>query len=351
VFLPEQNQKSRFSSEWRLKLSGVDLHDERRQSKTIGLAADLKSQYLLSKSLKLDIQPTIKLQTGQSQSFDGADAPENKIVLNQAALQYSVNRNLKLAGGALNQGSIHSSLLVDPIAFPAIRIESPWGDDNFKVTITAESAIPTSTSLSSNTKELEATPSLNALISKLNWRANDLLNGKLGVGFFIFGNLPSSVAQKSFLLGNNVNKLSEAEYRFQSDFEGFEAIAEIEFHFSSAFKGVLGGEYLTNQKAGRDENSGYLFFGKGITELPRDKELQLSGGYFNIAPDAAVSYFNASGFETNRVGYYAEVQMAFKKEAFSLGLRFSEADVMFSSTVQSREQMLLLKMETFYANL
>lgn len=349
--LPEAKKESKFSAEWRLRLSGSDMHDEQSQSKVVDIRAEIKAKYLLSSSLQLDIQPTLRLQSGQTQSVDGADKPENKITLNQAAAHYLPFQGFRLSAGALNQRHMHTQLLMDNLAFPAARMEGLLKYGNFKTSLAVESAIPTSTSLSTNTKELEPTPSLNSAALKLNWQASKNLYWKTTAGYFVFNNLPSAVAQQSRLLGNEVDKISDAQYVFMNKYEGIQASTEFEFPVLSALDINIGGEYLINQKATSDNNQAYRFFANSEIHLTKNMGLIIGGSYFSVAPEAAVAYFNATGFETNRVGYAAESALSFNKEGFLVGLKYVDAEVMFANTVQSREKTLFIKLETFYADL
>lgn len=349
--LSQNTPTDKFSAEWRLRLAGTDIHDEQSQSKIIDIRTEIKAKYLLSSSLYLDIQPSLRLQSGQTQSVDGADKPENKIALNQAATHYTPLQSLKLSAGALNQRHMHTSLLMDSIAFPAARAEGSLKTGTFKSALAMESAIPTSTSLSTNTKELEPTPSLNSALLKLKWQPSGKMYFKTSAGYFAYNNLPSAVAQKSRLLGNEINKISEAQYNFLYRYEGLQGSAEVGVPVFESLDVTLGAEYLLNQKAPSDQGTASLVFGRGDIHLSKNTDLQISGSYFSIAPEAAVSYFNAGCFETNRVGYSAESTVAFKKEGFSIGVKYSDAEVMFSNTFQSREKTLLIKLETFYANI
>jgi len=349
--LPTAEKESRFAAEWRLRLSGSDVHDEQSQSKIVDIRAEFKARYLLSNSLQLDVQPTVRLQSGQTQSVDGADKPENKITLNQAAVHYLPVSALRFSAGALNQRHMHSEILLDRIAFPAARAEALLKTNNFKTSLALESAIPTSTSLSTNTKELEPTPSLNTVALKFNWQAAKNLYWKTTGGYFIYNNLPSSVAKQSGLLGNEVEKISDAQYAFTYKYEGYEASTEFEFPVFSALDINAGAEYVQNQKAPSEQNSAYRYYLNGEFHLSKNMDLTLGGGYFSVAPEAAVAYFNATGFETNRVGYSMESSLAFNKERFLIGVRYTDSEVMYSNAIQSREKTWFIKLETFYADI
>ncbi len=351
MVLKESESQPRFSADWRLRLSGTEIKDEQSQSKMVDLRTEIKAKYLLSSSLHLDIQPSLRLQAGQTQSIDGADKPESKIYLYQAAAHYRPASFFRTSAGALNQRYMHTGLLVDAIAFPAARAEALLKTTNTKSILAIESAIPTSTSLSTSSKELEATPSLNSAMIKTSWESDSQVEAKISFGYFAYNNIPSTIAQKSSLLGNEINKISDANFAFVYKFEGIEAATELQVPLSSYMDLIAGAEYLINQKAPSDLNKATVYFSRVSIHLSKNKDFILGGSYFTVAPESAVSYFNASAYETNRIGYSSEASLAFKKEGFSLGLKYTDAEVMYSNAFQSREKTLLLKLETFYANL
>lgn len=342
---------SKFAAEWRLVLSGTDNRDLQSQSKIVDIRTDINAKYLLSDSLNLDIQPTLRLQSGQSQSVNGADKPDSKITLNQAALHFSPISQLKTSLGALNQKYIHTGLTLDPIAFPAARIEAMVKSGNLLSSLTFESAIPTSTSLSTNTKELEATPSLNSVSLTFDWKISKNHYWKTQAGYFIFGNLPSTVAQESGLLGNDVTKLSESDYRFLHEYEGYEASTHFKFPLMTLIDITGGAEYVINQKAPEELNTAYRYLVGAEFHFNSNVTVGVQGSYFSVAPEATVAYFNAGSFETNRIGYSIENFISFKKAAFKFGYKYTDSEVMFTNPVQSREKTILIVLETFYANI
>lgn len=343
--------EKKFSAEWRLRMSGEDYHDEQSQSKIFALKTDLKAKYQLHSSLLIDLQPSLRLQSGTTQSVDGADKPENKISLTQAALVYRPFNMTRVSAGALNQTYLHSDLLVDEIAFPAARAELLLTRGTLLSALVLESAIPTSTSLSTNTRELEPTPSLNTVALKMNLQGSKNLYLRMTGGYFIFNNLPSAVAQSSRLLGNEVDVISDAQYAFTHKFEGYEAKAEFKapaLHWLNIYGKA---EYIVNIKAPSGLNSGSIY-GLGA-EIFFDKALSLDfeGGVFSIAPEAAVSYFNAGRLETNRNGYFANTFLDFEKQGFRVGIQYQQSDVMYINSIQSKDQKVFLKLETSYVDI
>ncbi|MBC7465017.1 MAG: hypothetical protein H7256_03415 [Bdellovibrio sp.] len=341
-------EPSKFAAEWRVSLSGTDYNDEKNKSKFVNFNLDLKTTYILTPVLIFDFQPSVKLLSGQTQTIDGADRMENRIVLSQAAIRYAPADFFAFAAGALNQRALHTPLLVDDIAFPAARIESMYRNNEFATGIGIESAIPTSTSLSANTKELEPSPSLNSAALIFSWQKNRNSKVRASVGYFAYNNLPSAVAQQSLLLGNDVQQLSEAQYSFMYQFQGLEAGLELQLPLMTLFDVIADASYLHNDKApsGYSDASSYNL--GGLFHLSKGTDWSVQGGYFSVAPDAAVAYFNANNFETNRVGYNIQSFIHFIKEGFKFGVIYMDSNLMYISPVQYREKTLILKLETNY---
>ncbi len=91
--MPEISRSNQFSAEWRLRLTGLDSHDEQSQSKIVDIRTEIKAKYkLIDETLLLDLQPSLRLQSGQSQSVEGADKPENKISLKSSRLAFSARK-------------------------------------------------------------------------------------------------------------------------------------------------------------------------------------------------------------------------------------------------------------------
>ncbi len=346
-----KKEDRRLNAEWRVGLIARDKSNLEAQSKFVDFKLDLKAEYRLTSSLYLDIQPSFRLQAGQSQSVDGADKAENRILLNQAAANYTPVNFFKISAGALNQRAMHTSLLMDELAFPGARAAGTMTAGNWKTVLSAETSIPTSTSLSTNTNEIEPTPSLTSAAMKIDWGTRENFQWKNHVGFFSYANLPSAVAKDSNFLGNEVEQLTASKYRFLYEFQGFDASTELTFPVTKALDLKIGAEYLQNTKAPSDVNSGYQVYGGGDVHINKDYDLCGKFTYYSIAPEAAVSYFNARVFETNRIGYSAEGFVSFKKEGFKLGLTYSDAELMYNDRDQSRQKSIILKLETFYANI
>lgn len=351
--LPKKDKKTlddKLKTEWRLRMSGSSFNDDRSQSKSVDFRLDFKSIYNLTSNLQVDIQPSFRLVTGQSQTIDGADKMDNKILLNHAAIHFMPFYFSKFSAGALSQRYMHTSLLIDDLAFPAARAVGLTRGSQIETSVSLETAIPTSTSLSTNTKELEATPSLNTVALSMKWGTTDLFL-KSSIGYFLYNNLPSSVAQQSMLLGNSVRNFSEANYSFIYEHQGFEISSELQVPVTKNFEVTALAEYLKNERATDEDGTAFkVQLGTNI-HITSSIGWSLKGFYFQVAPEAAVAYFNSRGYQTNRQGYGLDTSIAFKPENFKLGIQYYESEVLYKNPAQSHDKSVMLRLETSYANL
>lgn len=347
--ISKRNIAKRWDAEWKASLNGSSSTGERGESKLFGFNFDLQTSYKLNRQLSFQINPIFRYSNGATQSFDTSDKTENRITLNNAAIEFQPIRNIELNAGALNQEKIHSSLLVDSIPFPAARFTlKTEATDQLVVGLVAQNAIPTTSSLASNTGEKEKTPSLTTASLKGNYKS-DSFGLRLHAGFFQWENIPTSVAQKSYGLGNSVEVISDSEGRWQYKYSGLDTKIEsnIEFGATSVRFGV---DYLKNNKAPARLNTAYQLWGILNYQFDPNLNAQLLVSRFRVESDATLAYF-APGrfFNTNRNGQSFEGKIAFPKDGYNLALRFTEADVISEHPIQLKERNLILKLETTYA--
>jgi len=343
---------SSLEASWRMSLAGVNAQDSQSSSKFVGLGLEAQSKYHLLPSLYFAFDPFIRFENGSYQTIDGERKNESGIYLDEAAVHWNFLRGSDLAAGALYQRTTHSEILMGRQAFPGIRGDLQLFKLNgFQTVISAEQAIPTSSSLSTNTTGVESTPRFLSASLALNYEAG-MYFWKTRVGAFSFDNLPSAVAHDSGLLGNTVLSITESETKFVYEYQGLEALSSLRFPVMRGWDLYAEGSYLQNSKTKSELGRAYAAaVGSEFFFIGR-KSLDMKLTSFRIEPDAAVAYFNSVKFyNTNRVGYSFESFLNFKQYKFSIGARYTEAEVIFINPVQSREKSLMLILETSYANI
>jgi hypothetical protein len=342
-----------YSLAWKAGLAGNNAQDDQSSSKYVSFGLDAQMNYWLAPTVFFDVNPLIKFENGSFQSIDGERKNESGIYMREAGANWMFANSSTLAAGALDQTTSHSALLVGDQAFPAVRAR--WqvlGINSFYTGIEAAQAVPTSTSLSTNTTGVEPTPGFSSASLNFNYQPSPQYYWKNRVGAFRFDNLPTAVAYESSLRGNTTTALTQSEALFTYKYQGFEATSELRFPVMRGWDFYGSASYLKNSQV--ESNLGEAYAAKAGSEFffVGRKSLDLSLTGFRIAPDAAVAYFNSNQFfNTNRVGYSIESYVNFKKYNFRLGLGYTEAELIYLNPVQSREKNLMLKLETFYANI
>lgn len=343
---------SPLEASWRMALSGVDAQDSQSSSKYVGVGLEARSKYHLLPDLYFALDPLIRFENGSYQTIDGTRKNESGLYLKEAAAHWQFLQGSDLSAGALNQTKVHSELLVGDQAFPAVRADVQiFKIGNFQTLVTAEQAIPTSSSLATNTTGVESTPRFLSASLALNYEAS-LGHWRTRLGTFSYDNLPSTVATESGFRGNTVISLTEAESKFVYEYQGVEALTSLRTPVMRGWDVLADASYLQNNKARAELSRAYAAsIGSEFYFIGR-KSLEMKLTSFRIEPDAAVAFFNSNKFyNTNRVGYSYESFMNFKRYNFRLGARYTEAEVIFLNPTQSREKSLMLILETAYANI
>lgn len=344
--------KSPLEASWRMALSGVDAQDSQSSSKYVGFGLEARSQYHLLPDLYFAFDPLLRFENGSYQSIDGKRENQSGIYIKEAAAHWNFFSGSDLSAGALNQTKTHSELLVGDQAFPAVRADVQlFKVGSFQTLVTAEQAIPTSSSLATNTTGVESTPRFLSASLALNYETA-MYHWKTRVGTFAYDNLPSTVATESGFRGNTVVSLTESESKFVYDYQGVEALTSFRLPVMRGWDFFTEASYLQNSKAKSDLSRAYAAaVGSEFFFIGR-KSVDMKLTTFRIEPDAAVAFFNSIKFyNTNRVGYRFESFLNFNKYKFNIGARYTEAEVIFLSPTQSREKSLMLILETSYANI
>jgi hypothetical protein len=343
---------SPLEASWRMALSGVDSQDAQSSNKYVGFGLEAKSKYSLTPDLYFALDPLIRMENGSYQTIDGQRKTESGLYLKEAAAYWLFLPGSDFSAGALNQSKIHSELLVGDQAFPGVRVNlQVFRAGDFQTLLTAEQAIPTSTSLATNTTGVESTPRFLSASLALNYETS-VGYWKTRAGAFSYDNLPSTVATESGLRGNTVLSVTEAESKFVYEYQGVEALTSLRAPMMRGWDLTTEASYLQNTRAKAELSRAYAAsVGSEFFFIGR-KSLDMKVTSFRIEPDAAVAFFNSNKFyNTNRVGYSYESFMNFKKYNFRLGARYTEAEVIFLNPTQSREKSLMLILETAYANI
>ncbi|MBX3041470.1 MAG: hypothetical protein KF789_12250 [Bdellovibrionaceae bacterium] len=350
--VPSEGRKnSDWNGRWKFSLAGQDYDDQKTTSTLVNFRFEAMIRYYLSEDLLFKVTPMARLQSGTTQSSRGELSPENRIYFNEASATWRALSFAFLKAGALDQGESHTPLLVGSRPFPGARASLLFGDRTIRYGLVAETAIPTAVSLTTNQNEKEPTPTLSSAGLRFDWTDGDLWKFSAKAGAFEYKNLSTSIASSSFLLGNEVDAVSDTEFRFNKPYKGFEAMMKFEFPLFGSLDGSLHGEVVQNTSAPAKENLAWRAGGGLSMQWNSRLSLLLQGESFRIEPDAAVASFVDTGFSgTNRNGYRVESGIIFGKTRSKVLAGFSESNLIYVNDRQSRDRFVQIKLETGYAD-
>ncbi len=343
---------------WQFKASGSSLSEGTTAKNQIAnqqlfeSKLNIESKYWLSDELSFDLEPSMKFQTGRLQALDGANAPSNSLGLRQAAVQWLPSSYFWFSAGALNQADLHSFLVADELPFPGARITLKNSFNNWDLRWVAESSIPSSNSLQTGTNQVETVPVKNAAQMQVNWQPKSYLFSRNRIGYFSYQNLPSEVAEASALIGNTTTRLNDNQWAFTYKYQGIEASSDWQLPIASKIDLLLGATAAQNQAAPSTLNMGYSA-ATGLRYLMNSRhEFEIGSRYFHVEPDTAPAFYsNYQNFRTNRVGHSANLKWHLKKQKFSVGASYSEAQVLFADPSQSRLRGFEIRLETDYESI
>jgi hypothetical protein len=332
---------------WNLRLAQKRFESpfEQKSTSEFRLGADLSYRPL--EITRFRLAPQFSYNTGYQQTQESSEASASEWGVKEASITLEASRFLQASTGALDQSQDHPSILLHDQTFPALRIQLQ--SDSVRLWsfgLTLESAIPTSSSLSTQTKEFEKTPGFNSASVLLSVNSPSF-QSRLRLGAYEFQSLPQSVAQKAGYLGNTTatpngnSSLFEFDGGYQGTFASFQG--ETWVHRSLRLSAFA--EWVKNSRAAdglnqgiRSEISAELRAGSKLSVIP-------SYEFFRIDPDATVSSYNGSWLNTNRIGYLAGLGFSFRNK-MKISLNGGERDVLFLSPAQQRERTWNLKLET-----
>jgi hypothetical protein len=308
----------------------------------------LKSNYKLTDFVYILAEPRAIFLNGNVQSPSATSPKSSQFEIVEASANLHYKKTLELSAGALNQQATSSSILLGDLAFPGARAKGLYSFlPGNSVAIFAQYAVPTSATLSSNSKDFEKIPSF----TSVGW----LSEGRMGIvvtktmgQYFEFSDLPSSVAGDSASLGNSTTSSSTSSlHNFLFSYRGYNlslfSTLEISSQLSFGFKA----QGVRNLGALSNLSEGYSAQLLGTLRLS-DSSLSPYYEYFRIEPDATVAYYTSRLYQTNRIGSHGGLSLQFKN-LFTVSASGGVRDALFESAIQTRENFYVLKLETLYA--
>ena len=344
--IEETSNLKKFDGSWRLRLMGTRLEDPSNQKSTSEFSLFASLNYKPFEMLSFNLSPRFKYTNGYAQTENLTNTNQSEWLVRNASVDLRPSSIFEASVGALDQEKIHHRILLADTAFPAARLALSTPAENiFIAGVNAETAIATSNSLTTQTKEFEKTPTFNSggVFLKLQ---KTVVEAELSAQLWQFANLPMSLATTSGLLGNSVTSRNggiDSEFIYQ--YKGYEASGKINANLGT--KVNVGGwaAWVRNSEAPTNLNQG--MWGQAFVDIFFSKNWMITPSYeyFRIEPDAAVAAYNSDTLFTNCVGYRGGLAVEYKKTV-RVSMTSGERDAVYFSPFQQREKIWTLKLET-----
>lgn len=346
-----QNQvSSRYSGSFTTSLENGQIVDADTRENLVGVSIGADIKYKPLETLRFELAPRFVYKSGFVQDDVANEGETSSVTVRNASAVFTPIVYTQFEGGAVDQSRVHNKLLLDSSPFPAAVARLRTGDKKdlgFSAELVTEYAIPTSSSLSSNTRELEKTPSFVSVGSNLEF-SNSTVATQGGVHYFQFKDIPSSVANLSGLSGNSVETLAGTERKLTYEYAGISASLESKIRLNRNLLIGLSADLVRNSKAPSSLSQGYRASVKGMIRLNASSVLIPEYEFFRLEPDAFIASYANFKYQTNRTGYRTGLGYAYKK-AVKVAAMVGERVPLFESATQSREKTLDLTLETSHA--
>lgn len=326
-------------------LSGDRFESSTEQQSVSKFYIQANFDYPVAPLLSFNIAPRFSNASGFSQNQERQNANASTWSVRNASADINPKGVFTISAGALDQSVDHHPILLSETTFPAVRATL----QNKYVGLTGESAIATSSSLSTQTRSFEKTPTFSSagIFGKYD---GEVLNLQARALYFDFKDLPLTVSTDSALNGNSGRNTSGNDSEFIYDYHGYQADGSIKARFNKYFAVGASGAWVQNQDAPSSMNQGTE--GKVFADINLSRKWMLTPSYeyFEVQPDAVVAYYNDPSMNTNRAGYRAGLATTYNDKvrvSFSGG----ERNVLFETPNQEREKTWNLTLETMHAPL
>lgn len=257
---------------------------------------------------------------------------DNKVAVMDATAGYKFSDHFSVKAGIMRQFLLlHSPVVMGKAAFPTARLQVTTGEkDDNKLELIAQAAVPTTTNISTKTREEEMTPSMiSAAIGATAKLSVFELSAK--VSGYQIANLSSATAKESLDGGNSIvtrvgSKPDEVIYGFKTGFRGMDGSLGLGANLTKSLKYNLGGSYSKNLEAGEGLGVGTKASTSLEITLSDDLVVEPSYSQFKIEPDVTVAGYGYHG--VNKMGYEAGLKFKIAK-LFNISLYGSETDMVY----------------------
>lgn len=333
---------------WKLGVDGESFKNEIEHAQIIGLGLNGELRTMLLPGLMLRLKAGVALQNGYAQSDFGDTVPHNGLALSEAIVQYHPWQPLYFQVGALDESFVNSAYLPSG-SFPGALQKVSVGSDRLGLDLIAQAAIPTSTTLKTQTADKEPTPLYMTQSLTLKAKPFEIWQIKTTVLHFKFENLPSLVAFNSVNYGNTILDLGPSTSAYAFHFDGWLVGGDSKLRLSRGVEWMMGSHVIENLNAPSSYRLAQWVETSLAFALPEDINFIPKFATFFAESDVAPGFYNSSDVgHNNRAGWAASTDFEFKKQKFKVGATYSDAAVINPTAYQTHQQFIQLRFESLY---
>ena len=295
-------------------------------------------KWQLIKPLFVHTKALIIGRSGHTQSvLDRTDRSSGFYVL-EFYFDWKALYNLSILHGIIEQDFLSAPLLVADKAFPSLI--GKWSIDSFSdfdLNILFQVAIANNfTEQAKRPSDIQRAPLF--MTSSLFFDSDNFFNIFIKEKFTIFHyyNLPSDIAQRSSVYGNDIDGLGSSAV-FKYSFFGFHNNLSFQKVFSDLWALSAGFEFIYNFMAPNAFNEGFRAYSSVYHNYKDIMEIKLTGELFANQSDTSVAYYNSEIYgHSNRKGFLAKIESHFFRSSLTLetGFVYSKPIVVEKSSIQ-----------------
>lgn len=349
ALLPQQSVASTIKS-WNAALNASSTDDTLSNSKVVGFHLNGLALHDFTTTVRANIKASAVLETGSSTAlFTDEFAPNSGVFLRNATMEAALLPEFTLFAGAIEQNHHESPLLISKGTFPGIREQVQLPTNQWLFHLSAQQAIPTSTSLSSKNTGKESTPMAYTEKVAAQFSIPEGFFARARLNHFNFSHLTRGVAQDSRFYGNTVIG-SGLGSQFLYAYHGWEYGMDFSHPILNATRASMGVSLLKNLGAPEGINQGQYFYGEIAHE---GKRLLIAprAEFYRNEQDASPAFYSSKEFgHNNRHGYGASIKVSFIESHLDLKARWVTAMLLTPQPFQrDKFQYFELNLETPYA--
>jgi len=312
-------------------------------SQTVGVKAEMGVRHGFTEALTAHAKAAAHLETGaHSSNFHEQYAPQSRLQLYEARLNYQANPFIRLGMGAFEQ--THKHLLLGRASFPGLSQEASMNSGHWAFGLHTAQLSPAGSARSTRLSTGRVLPF--ALKEEL-WVKYQLrwIEVQAKLGHMGFHQLHSAQAHESRFLGNRVQGLGPESATYATDFSTLFTGIEVDWNPGSRYRPFLDLSFLSNL-SGSAQTGIRVKGGTGIQLLGHTLRPYLQG--YRLTADVLPALYVDSGLGfTNRLGVGVGLDVHLK-QGFRIGASYTQARPIQSSRFQNNLDMMVLSLEKDY---